>query len=263
MIGLVAAATIAGILAFVLDVQNVTGFLWEIPVILMGGAIAAGGSLALGIQRSRRPRLALASILACLAMWVLFILALFNVSVPGQPDRWYYQAITLLIVVAYTFGLWSCMALPVLSLEVNQRAPRLLRRTALILGTGLAAMWVGYYVLDQIFSIDEHAIRMALMLTSVAATGALLCLPPAVFLDRGMTSAVPMHVEALLCPRCGAPCDSSAADCKCPRCALPIRLDRGEPRCACGYLLVNLDGNTCPECGRRFATRIRYEMVSV
>jgi rRNA maturation protein Nop10 len=31
-----------------------------------------------------------------------------------------------------------------------------------------------------------------------------------------------------------------------------------EPRCACGYLLYQLAGDTCPECGRAVAAEDRW-----
>jgi hypothetical protein len=264
MLAIVVASTLAGLLSYAIGIQTVGGFLWEVPIILMGGAIAAGGSLALGIERSRRTRLAVASMAACLIMWLLFILALFDVQIPGEPDRWPYRTISPLNMEIYTFGVWSCLAVPVLALEPKRRMLRVLRRTALVLGTALAVAWVGYYLVDEFSSFEQTFVKYALVLCSIATTGTVLCLPPALFLDRVSDVHSPkIEIAQLLCPRCGAPCDPNVDDCQCGACQLPIRVDRGEPRCACGYLLVNLSGNTCPECGRAFAARVRYELVEV
>jgi hypothetical protein len=150
----------------------------------------------------------------------------------------------------------------VLALRPKHRMLRVLRRTTLIVGSGVALAWVGYYVIDESFSFDQTFIKYTLMLTSIAAAGAVLCLPPALIIDRAANLHAPrMQIAQLLCPRCGAPCDSTTDHCRCEQCQLPIQLDRGEPRCACGYLLMNPVGNTCPECGKGFAARVRYELV--
>jgi hypothetical protein len=264
MIAIAVGGTLAGIIAYVSGIQSINGFLWEVPIVLMGAAVAAGSSLALGVQRSRRLRLTIASMIAVTMMWMLFGLALFNVDVPGEPGRWPYETASFTIILINTFGMWSCMALPVLALKPRHPLLRVLRRAVLVLGTLLAATWLAFYAIDQFWGVAHDAIKYALILTSIATLGTVLCLPPAIFLDRLTSAQAPkMEVAQVRCPRCGGPCDPNADDCRCAQCQLPIQLDRREPRCACGYLLVNLTGNTCPECGRAFGARVRYELVEV
>ena len=37
---------------------------------------------------------------------------------------------------------------------------------------------------------------------------------------------------------------------RCRECGLALTIEVEEPRCVCGYLLYNLAGTSCPECGR-------------
>ncbi len=58
---------------------------------------------------------------------------------------------------------------------------------------------------------------------------------------------------ALQCPGCGASTVVGKGQWKCGACGFLLRVSIEEPRCACGYLLFRLVGETCPECGRRIA----------
>ncbi len=55
---------------------------------------------------------------------------------------------------------------------------------------------------------------------------------------------------ALTCPECGAELSVPAGPARCRDCGLTMNIEFEEPRCACGYLLYRLVGETCPECGR-------------
>lgn len=55
---------------------------------------------------------------------------------------------------------------------------------------------------------------------------------------------------ALTCPRCGTGVVARAnRECRCDGCRLKVRVQVREPRCACGYLLYQLESDACPECG--------------
>jgi predicted RNA-binding Zn-ribbon protein involved in translation (DUF1610 family) len=54
----------------------------------------------------------------------------------------------------------------------------------------------------------------------------------------------------LSCPRCGHEQSIRAGNAPCSSCGLRIAIEVQEPRCVCGYLLHELKGDTCPECGR-------------
>jgi hypothetical protein len=52
------------------------------------------------------------------------------------------------------------------------------------------------------------------------------------------------------CPGCSEWIESRPGPARCDWCGLRMLIDVAEPRCACGYLLYELQGETCPECGR-------------
>ncbi|HSW46965.1 MAG TPA: hypothetical protein VLM89_15490 [Phycisphaerae bacterium] len=55
------------------------------------------------------------------------------------------------------------------------------------------------------------------------------------------------------CPRCSMQQVLDAGASKCAACGLRFRIEVEEPRCAkCGYLLWQLPGRRCPECGTAF-----------
>lgn len=54
----------------------------------------------------------------------------------------------------------------------------------------------------------------------------------------------------IVCPRCGTVQRLAPGVSRCTACSLRISIKVEEPRCACGYLLYQLEGEKCPECGR-------------
>jgi len=65
--------------------------------------------------------------------------------------------------------------------------------------------------------------------------------------ERDVAKRTPVEV---ICPRCQTQSTIRAhTNGSCASCGLKIRIEVEEPRCACGYLLYNLTGDVCPECG--------------
>lgn len=63
----------------------------------------------------------------------------------------------------------------------------------------------------------------------------------------------------VVCPRCESEVEvASNRQTRCPACRLRFRLVVEEPRCVCGYVLYRLEGDTCPECGRRVPEEDRW-----
>jgi len=60
----------------------------------------------------------------------------------------------------------------------------------------------------------------------------------------------------ITCPRCAHTLRIRANTSeRCGECGVRFRMTVKEPRCACGYLLYGLAGDTCPECGRGISQR--------
>jgi hypothetical protein len=76
-------------------------------------------------------------------------------------------------------------------------------------------------------------------------------------LNRGVQAESLPHEfsrVALTCPRCQRSQSMPLGDSACQACGLRISVRVEEPRCAkCGYLLYQVEGNACPECGSAIA----------
>lgn len=71
--------------------------------------------------------------------------------------------------------------------------------------------------------------------------------------------SVPIELRMqIVCPRCKTRQELMTGRSKCTKCGLRIRITVEEPRCACGYLLYRLEGDTCPECGRKVPEEDRW-----
>ncbi|MDY7107463.1 MAG: hypothetical protein SYC29_02395 [Planctomycetota bacterium] len=66
----------------------------------------------------------------------------------------------------------------------------------------------------------------------------------------------------VVCPRCGTAQALPLGPSKCAQCGLRITLKVEEPRCTCGYLLYQLEGDKCPECGRTIPPEMRWADAS-
>ncbi|MEE9130755.1 MAG: hypothetical protein V3T84_12110 [Phycisphaerales bacterium] len=60
------------------------------------------------------------------------------------------------------------------------------------------------------------------------------------------------------CPRCRAEQQLPTGLVRCSECRFALLIEIQEPRCACGYLLYQLRGDTCPECGREVPQADRW-----
>lgn len=72
-----------------------------------------------------------------------------------------------------------------------------------------------------------------------------------------LASSMPV---SMTCPRCNATMVAhSNRESRCPACRLKVRVEIEEPRCSCGYLLYQLESDTCPECGKHIADEDRWQ----
>ena len=62
---------------------------------------------------------------------------------------------------------------------------------------------------------------------------------------------IPKRVKMkMTCPQCQQWLEAPSGPARCEDCGLRLIIEIQEPRCPCGYLLYELQGNVCPECGR-------------
>ena len=69
---------------------------------------------------------------------------------------------------------------------------------------------------------------------------------------ESVSSRIFLHMT---CPECGEPQQFRSGPVRCARCRFLMEIEIEEPRCECGYLLFQLTGETCPECGRAIEGR--------
>ncbi len=66
-----------------------------------------------------------------------------------------------------------------------------------------------------------------------------------------LVRTIPKRVKMkMTCPRCEQWLEAPSGPARCDGCGLRLIIEIKEPRCDCGYLLYELKGNVCPECGR-------------
>ena len=66
-----------------------------------------------------------------------------------------------------------------------------------------------------------------------------------------LVRTIPKRVTMkMACPRCEQWLEAPSGPARCDDCGLRLIIEIKEPRCDCGYLLYELQGNVCPECGR-------------
>jgi rRNA maturation protein Nop10 len=68
---------------------------------------------------------------------------------------------------------------------------------------------------------------------------------------KPMPESVKSNLRLMIsCPRCGNKDEFQSGQVRCRNCRALLLIDIEEPRCECGYLLYQLQGEVCPECGR-------------
>lgn len=98
------------------------------------------------------------------------------------------------------------------------------------------------------------------IVVGLLSTAGLLCIVGTVLVPIMAISAVRRQHKSewlrrdvkleLECPRCGTRQELGQGYSRCSECRAVVLVDIEEPRCECGYLLFELTGDTCPECGR-------------
>lgn len=111
------------------------------------------------------------------------------------------------------------------------------------------------------FSRFSSVIYFPLLLTTLVA---LLAVPMSIrLLERRAVhqraESIPTKLRlSMTCPGCGVRQEFSTGAVRCTSCRMGLLIEVEEPRCECGYLLYQLAGNICPECGRAVPETARW-----
>jgi hypothetical protein len=124
----------------------------------------------------------------------------------------------------------------------------------------IAPDWFEDYVIDTIS--EDVFFRLAGTVAILAVCGTVLSpILWKVQVLRQVSSAESIATNLrvrVVCPRCGADQALPTGPAKCASCGLKIAIKVEEPRCVCGYLLYQLEGEMCPECGREIPPGDRW-----
>lgn len=151
--------------------------------------------------------------------------------------------------------------------------------TRLLFYTKLATMvcvWICATLVITIFWYQEFfgpvgsAIWTILPLCSLSALASIIgtIIVPIAAVSRANKTAIAhesiaSRVKILLeCPKCAQRQELSSGNVRCSDCKASIFIEIEEPRCECGYLLYQLQGDVCPECGRTVPDSEKWELVA-
>ncbi len=157
--------------------------------------------------------------------------------------------------VALTLGIALVHRLMVRPLACDLTSFKLSKPTALTSGAITASITAFGFINDGFGNYDELMVRVLAIAAIITAgttvfAGALAFFAPKPGDDEQGTFAGSIEIP-ISCPRCHTSIKAqSNKDARCPSCKLKVRIDIEEPRCACGYLLYQLNSDTCPECGK-------------
>ncbi len=157
--------------------------------------------------------------------------------------------------VALVVGFAMAQRLMLVPLRLRPVPGGLARRAGLIGGAITAGMICAVLIYEDMFGMEELYVR-ALGVAAIIAAGGTIGAGIVWFFERRPEHEEPgllgegVPVETV-CPRCRAMIRGrSNRECRCEGCRLKVRVEVEEPRCSCGYLLYQLVGDTCPECGK-------------
>lgn len=206
-------------------------------------------SLAIGTwpQRGWRGLVGLAAAAASVVMLLCFALGAMNVDLPG--GKW----AEILAIIGTVASLLPGLACLLWQQKLQSTAGRWLRRIAIALAA-LAAfvLVVVVYLGPGVFSNPAQPWTEFSIISIVWLAASLLMLP---FVDRGFppnrdNQRISQFAVKLTCPRCGSEQTLGTGGDRCSACGLAVQIEVESPRCRCGYLLIGIAGDACPECGR-------------
>ncbi len=187
-----------------------------------------------------------------LSMLIFLILLWFDSSIGYEYDDYFWKP----AFIALILGTTAAHRLMIIPLTVPLLWFRIIKRTALIAAAITAFIMITGIINEDFWFWEELIINLLAISTIITAgssiaTGAIALFAPKPGDDEpsSFDTSIPIN---LTCPRCQSTTQAqSNKDARCQTCNLKIRIQIQEPRCTCGYLLYQLNANTCPECGKK------------
>ncbi len=167
---------------------------------------------------------------------------------------------TLTLLAVTVFGVAVALAYTG-ALAQARTGSKLVRILCVITG---ASAWIAAGALMLLMMVVSAAnndfgtmilLGITLIITSLITLAGTIAVPVALASQaskrRIATESIDARVQVHFgCPKCGERQTHRPGFAKCPQCHAGIMIEIEEPRCECGYLLYQLTGDHCPECGR-------------
>ena len=152
------------------------------------------------------------------------------------------------------FGVYF-ICLPRTHVAIKATAMIFLLGVSLAVLAGLIAIWTDGQGEPLIPSRWFETFMAASMLGGIVCLGGLMVTNSIARAFQTKRAADPESMDRRVeleftCPRCHESILASNGFSKCRECGGVLQVEVEEPRCACGYLLFQLVGDRCPECGR-------------
>ncbi len=213
-------------------------------VVILGGIKGSGGRLQRWTLRMSSGALLISMALFITGIWV----------------GWRYDQNFLRPgAVSLSFGLTFVHRLIVCPLSCTLPVFRPCKGIALTTGAITGFIVCAAFITDGFGFYDELMFRILAIAAIICAgttiaTGALAFFAPKPGENEQGTLAPSIPIN-ITCPRCSSTISAqSNKDSRCPTCKLHVRIEVEEPRCTCGYLLYQLQSDSCPECGKPIPT---------
>jgi hypothetical protein len=158
------------------------------------------------------------------------------------------------LVIPVAFAQWALLAL----IPARTRTMRIMCAATRTLGVAVAVLFMAVAWIDANGLLNwsiEEIVQIAISITTVLAV-LMTVVTPIAALSRSnreeqTTESLARSMQfAFTCPKCAQPLQHEPGVFRCDRCRATLLVEIDEPRCECGYVLFNLTGSTCPECGR-------------
>jgi len=247
MIVSLAASAVLGILAIIFDTFGATSERILATALLVSAFSITSLAAAIVLDRHRMRAVSWAGIacsMVALAVWVIVVW--FERSLNEWEDFIFKSGGTFTIA-----AIW-CPHTGLLRLLRLDRPVHRWVRLATWVSASLLAFTIAAIMWTEEF--EEWTGKTMAVLAILSGSGTAMT-PVLAIIERVRRKDSAESIERrvtidLHCPRCGVGQRIKAGGAKCASCGLRIDIHVEEPRCACGYLLYQLQGNTCPECGR-------------
>lgn len=248
-LALLGAATIAGIASVLMPARFIDDDL--IATAMIVGGYALGGLVLVSIGGTQR-----VLVRFCAATLALSMVAYISMIWADRFVSWKTRdAVLQWGTVSLMLGILLAHRILIVPLRAPNSVATISKRTALI-SAGILFVLLSYAITRQGFErYEEIAVRIVgvtaiVLVASTIAAGIIAMLAPKPGEDEPGLLEGTIGVD-LTCPRCQLPIQArSNREARCDGCRLKVRVEVEEPRCACGYLLYQLESDTCPECGK-------------